>query len=121
MSVSSIDMLIKKDSIGTIKFDENFGLGKKYPSGEEYIFCCDMLKKNKKIQQTNLFTNYHPSITSGDDFYTTPLKLATKKHMFIRAHNKYIGCFLYVLFLIKKFPTIAKNKAIKNMIKSFKL
>ncbi|WP_158520539.1 glycosyltransferase [Wohlfahrtiimonas sp. G9077] len=121
MSVSSIKMLIKRTAIGSMRFDEDFGLGGKFPSGEEYIFCCNMLKQDKIIWQTNLTTCFHPSVTSGQDFYSTPLKLATKKHMFMRAHNTYIGFFLYILFLIKKLPTITKNKAIKNIIKSFKL
>lgn len=121
-SVCSINMLIKREAIENIRFDENFGLGSKYPSGEEYIFCCDFLKQHKQIWQTNLVVAYHPPITSGQDFYSTPIKLAAKKNMFIRTHGCIIGSLLYILFIIKKLPNVTKkNGYLINIIKSIKL
>lgn len=117
-SVASINMLIKKSSVSNIKFDENFGLGTQYPSGEEYIFCCDLLQQDKIIMQTNLVVSYHPLETSGQDFYTTPLKLIAKKKMFIRGNGFLKGYLLFVAFLLKKWSILAKNKAYLNIIKS---
>lgn len=119
-SVSSISMLIKKSSIGgDIRFDEGFGLGTKYPSGEEYIFCCDFLKSGKKIFKTNIITCSHPPVTSGQDFYSTPNKLAAKKYMFRRTHGVVVGYILYIGFLIKKFPILFKSKSLLNTLRSF--
>lgn len=118
-SVCSINMLIKKSSIENIQFDEKFGLGTKFPSGEEYIFCCDMLRAHKKIWQTDLVVSYHSPADSGQDFYSTPYKLAAKKRMFIRAHGVVAGMVLYLLFLMKKLPILLRNKAFFNIIESF--
>lgn len=118
-SVCSIDMLIKKSSIDEVLFDENFGLGAKYPSGEEYIFCNDMLAKGKRIKKTTLITSYHPRISSGNDFFTNPIKLVAKRKMFMRAVGNYRGYLLYIAFLLKKLPIIVRNKAALNLIKSF--
>lgn len=118
-TVSSINMLIKLESVKDVRFDENFGLGTKYPSGEEYIFCCDMLKRGKEVYQTNLVASYHPIYTSGSDFYSSPNKLAAKKKMFIRCHGKLYGTAFYMMFLTKKIKVLIKNKAFKNVINSF--
>lgn len=117
--VSSINMLIKLNSIDDVRFDESFGLGTEYPSGEEYIFCCDMLNKGKEIYQTNIVTSYHPVDTSGDDFYSSPNKLVAKRKMFIRCHDVFFGGLLFLLFIMKKIHIIIKNKATKNFFQSF--
>lgn len=117
-SVASINMLIKKSSVSNIKFDEKFGLGTQYPSGEEYIFCCDLLQQDKTIVQTNLVVSYHPLETSGQDFYTTPLKLIAKKKMFIRGNGFLKGYLLFIAFLLKKWRVLTKNKAYLNIIKA---
>ena len=117
-SISSIDMIIKRDLLGDVRFNENFGLGAKYVSGEEYIFACDLLSKGKEIIKTRKVCTYHPLISSGQDFYSTPLKLKTKLEMFKAANGFIRGYLLYVLFCIKKIKIIRENNAMKNVIKS---
>ncbi|WP_408900767.1 glycosyltransferase family 2 protein [Photobacterium piscicola] len=118
-SISSIDMIIKVDLLNGIRFNENFGLGAKYVSGEEYIFACNLLDKGKEIIKTRKVCTYHPLISSGQDFYSTPMKLKTKLEMFKAANGLIRGNLLYVLFCIKKIKIIYKKNAIKNVIKSF--
>lgn len=118
-SISSIDMIIKVSQIEKIRFNDDFGLGAKYASGEEYIFACNLLDKGKKIIKTRKVCTYHPLISSGQDFYSTPIKLKTKLEMFKIANGFIKGNLLYVLFCIKKMKIIYKNNAIKNVIKSF--
>ncbi|ASG04745.1 MULTISPECIES: glycosyltransferase [Vibrio] len=118
-SISSIDMLVKRSSLGMIRFDEELGLGTPYPSGEEYIFSSDFLKRKLKIMKFKEVYSYHPPITSGMDFFSTPNKLKAKKIMFSRAHGSMFGNFLYIAFLLKKLHIIIKNKAIKNVFLSF--
>ncbi|MCD9464077.1 hypothetical protein CJF25_13970 [Photobacterium phosphoreum] len=118
-SISSIDMIIKIDLLSSVRFNESFGLGAKYVSGEEYIFACDLLSNGKEIIKTRKVCTYHPLISSGQDFYSTPIKLKTKLEMF-KAANGFIGGYLlYVLFCIKKMKIICENNAIRNVIKSF--
>ena len=118
-SVSSIDILLKRSSIveNDIRFDERFGLGTELPSGEEYIFITDMLKKGLTILQTNIVVSYHPPVTSGQDFYSTPNKINAKKEMFKRVFS---GGFMFrlflTLFIIKKSFVLIKNKKLMMYI-----
>ncbi|MGW7675729.1 glycosyltransferase family 2 protein [Shewanella oncorhynchi] len=102
---SSIDLCFKRHSILNfkIKFDEDFGLGAIYPSGEEMIFLADCLKSGLKAKRYPIEICTHPPITSGDDFFTTKQKTMAKAAMFNRVYNE-IGPFLYILFVIKKWP-----------------
>ncbi|MEL4280062.1 hypothetical protein [Shewanella mangrovisoli] len=121
--VASIDIVISNKIVQSgITFDENFGLGAIYPSGEEYIFMTDILKGSYKILQTNLVLTYHPPIASGLDFFSTPLKLVAKKMMFKRIFGVFWGNIFYLLFLFKKLPTFfqkSNRKYLVNIIKSF--
>ncbi|WWM72901.1 glycosyltransferase [Vibrio cholerae] len=118
-SISSIDMLVKRSSLEMIRFDEELGLGTLYPSGEEYVFSSDFLKKKLNIMKLKEVYSYHPPITSGMDFFSTPNKLKAKKIMFSKAHGKTLGRLFYIAFLLKKLNVIIKNKSIKNVFLSF--
>jgi len=50
-SISSIEMIVKKAFLkeNNILFDERFGLGSPYPTGEDFIFAVDIFRKNGKI------------------------------------------------------------------------
>ncbi|HBN5713160.1 glycosyltransferase family A protein [Morganella morganii] len=116
MSVSSIDILLKRTTIGDIKFNESFGLGSSYPSGEEYIFCNEYLNSKKKILRLKNYYSYHPDISSGSDFYSSPRKIETKLRMFILCFGKCIGYMLFIAFIIKKTNIITKNKSWKHVL-----
>ncbi|CAJ1912830.1 glycosyltransferase family 2 protein [Aeromonas veronii] len=104
-SPSSIDICLKRESIlkFNIKFDESFGLGSHYPSGEEMIFLADCLKFGLKVKRYPIEICTHPPITSGLDFFTTREKTLAKAAMFNRVYSKF-GSLLFILFVIKKFP-----------------
>ncbi|XVH58589.1 glycosyltransferase [Providencia hangzhouensis] len=104
MSISSIDMLIKRKSIleNNILFNESFGLGAKYPSGEEYILAIDMLKRGLRILKTTQIFALHPDISSGNDFYSTPIKLESKLKMFKHCYGRVLGNAFYLAFIMKK-------------------
>ncbi|MGR6009475.1 hypothetical protein ACT7CZ_20825 [Bacillus cereus] len=55
LKISSIEFFINlnKIDIGDLKFDERFGLGAKYPSGEENILLADLLKQKYSISYVN--------------------------------------------------------------------
>lgn len=117
-SISSIDMIINLELIGEIRFNERFGLGTNYPSGEEYIFSCDLIKKGLKIVKSYSVCTYHPLVTSGLDFYSEPHKLQAKKEMFKMAFGLKLGWVLFYIFLLKKIPIIFKQKALGQTFKS---
>lgn len=66
-SVSSIEIAFRKSSIqkAGIVFDEEFGLGAKYPIGEEFIFLTDAYKKGLKILYWPEVIVAHPHFSSG--------------------------------------------------------
>lgn len=119
MSVSSIDMFIKRDSIiaKKIKFNEKFGLGTSHPSGEEFIFTTQLLKEKLVVLKSNLVFSYHPPIASGNDFFSTDYKLITKLLIFKLCYGNFLGYLIYLIFIIKKSRVLIKNKRLINAIK----
>lgn len=93
--VSSVEMVLSRATVEKYKlrFDEQFGLGAKYPSGEEYIFVNDLLNKGCRAAFYPAYLCKHPPVTSGHDFYSTPEKIMAKGAM-IRRSNIYIMGFL---------------------------
>ncbi|MGI2166330.1 glycosyltransferase family 2 protein [Shewanella oncorhynchi] len=106
---SSIDICIKNESLlkSNIQFDESFGLGAQYPSGEEMIFLADCLKFGLKVKRYPLEICTHPPVTSGADFFTTKQKILAKAAMFNRIYSKF-GRLLFILFVLKKTPKVCQ-------------
>lgn len=105
--VSSIDICIDISKVRGrgVSFDENFGLGSKYPSGEEYIFLVDCIKKGMAVNFIPEVIAEHPDLTSGSDFFTTKDKILAKRKMFARAFGWY-GFLFTFLFWLKKAPVV---------------
>nr|WP_251068899.1 glycosyltransferase [Shewanella sp. NKUCC06_TVS] len=102
---SSIDICVKRSSIlkAHLKFDELFGLGSQYPSGEEMIFLSDCLDNRLLVKRYPIEICTHPPITSGVDFFSTQQKVNAKRAMFSRVYPK-VGGLIFMLFVVKKFP-----------------
>lgn len=113
--VSSIEIAFVTKSLlnNGIKFDEDFGLGSKYPSGEEFIFVTDCLKAGLNAISYPLTTVKHEVISSGQDFYSNELKILAKKKMFERITGKKLS-FLQVAFFAKKFKTLLDNNKLRH-------
>lgn len=106
--VSSIEMTFRIDSIkkANIKFDEQFGLGAQYPTGEEFIFLTDALKKGLRIYFYPKVLAVHPKESSGS---TLDEKIfIAKGAMFARVFG-FKGYAVSLLFAIKKY-SMYKNK-----------
>ncbi|WDG00264.1 glycosyltransferase family A protein [Pectobacterium carotovorum subsp. carotovorum] len=115
--ISSIDILINRRLIENgLLFNEEFGLGTSLPSGEEYIFITDALKKNFCVLQTNLIVSYHPPFSSGLDFFSSENKIAAKVEMFKRIFG-FKGRLLTFAFFIKKLPEYAFSGNFKKVLK----
>ncbi|KMQ49725.1 Glycosyl transferase, group 2 family protein [Chitinispirillum alkaliphilum] len=65
--VSSIEIAFRSDRVRSsgLVFDEYFGLGSRYPLGEETIFLCDALDKGLKVHYVPETIAIHPSNSSG--------------------------------------------------------
>ncbi|MEZ9158458.1 glycosyltransferase [Vibrio lentus] len=103
--ISSVEMMLSFGIIEQgVRFDNNFGLGTSKPSGEEYIFVTDALKKGFSVFYFPIKICLHPTVTSGSDFYSSPQKIRAKGAMFERIFGASLGRFFSILFSIKKYP-----------------
>lgn len=104
MRVSSIEISFKRDSIveKKITFDEEFGLGAKFATGEEVIFLHDALKKGLKILYVPVPIVIHPKESSGGNFKDNPSLIKAKGAMFYRMFG-WKSFFISLLFSFKKY------------------
>ena len=101
MKVSSVEIAFRTDVIKNqnLKFDENFGLGSKYPTGNETIFLADALRKRLKILYIPKPIVIHPGTGSGYQFKNNVELIRSKGALFFRIFNwkSYLVCFLFAL------------------------
>lgn len=99
-----------------IHFDTRFGLGAKYPSGEENIFLIDTMKKGYKISYVPMVIAYHE--IKGVSNTLNYRAFLSKGPMFKRMFNTQMGIFLLLALYMKKFSRL-ENKAmlLKDSIK----
>lgn len=104
MSVSSVEIAFRTQSIRTknLLFDEKFGLGTKYPTGEEAIFLNDAIKKGLKVIFLPIPIVLHPKESSGGMFNNNPDLIKAKGAMLYRIFGN-ISYLVSILFAIKKF------------------
>ncbi len=104
--ISSIEIIVSVEflSENSIRFNEMFGLGARYPSGEEFIFCNDLLKAGGRGFFFPIVVCKHPPVSSGTDFFTTKARVQAKGAMLSAVYGTPCGFFLALLFSLKKFP-----------------
>ncbi len=118
----SVEIAFKRKSILDVqlKFDENFGLGSRYPSGEENIFLVDALRKQLIIIETPFIIGSHFHPTSG---LISLESIAVKPYIWKRMFGRLgVVCSLfYFAYKIIFNKNISKLKGLKNLVKhSFK-
>lgn len=113
LKVSSIEMAIKKTSIDKykIKYNEKFGLGAKYVSGEENIFLTDCIRKGMNVVYEPKIINIHPKETSGSDLNLKAVY--SKGALFYRLFG-IKSMFINIAFIMKK-KNILKDGLYKSM------
>ncbi|OOE62351.1 hypothetical protein [Salinivibrio kushneri] len=102
--VSSVEIAFRVDSIkgANLRFDENFGLGSKLPSGEEYIFLVDALKRGLKILYMPIPILIHPGESSGGQFKSNPDLIMSKGAMLYRIFG-YKSYLMALVFALRKY------------------
>ena len=103
MSVCSVEIAFKRDCIKKqyLKFDEKFGLGSDFPTGEEIIFLSDALKKGLNIRYVPVTIAMHPLESSGANYHDSKL-IKAKGAMFYRLFG-FTGHFISILYAYKKY------------------
>ena len=103
MGVCSVEIAFKTTKIRekALFFDEAFGLGATFPTGEENIFLTDALKKGLKILYLPIPIVIHPSDSSGMHYNNSTLTQA-KGAMFYRIFG-IAGYGISILFAYKKY------------------
>lgn len=101
MKVSSIEMAIRVGP-DIPKFDSSFGLGAKYPLGEENIFLSDVLRRGLKAKYLPInfsvhFDNKHTGLAFDYESSIQRFKV------FIRVYGCFLGRLIFFLFIIKSF------------------
>jgi hypothetical protein len=117
LKVSSIEIAFRKDRIfkKNISFDENFGLGAKYNSGEENIFLMDCLKQGLKIKYVPIPIVIHPKESSGKNL-TRRDSILSKGALFTRLFG-WSFLVINVLFGIKKYKDYKDDISLYEFIK----
>ena len=91
LQVSSIEIIVKKQSVKNkkISFNPHFGLGSKYPAGEENLFLIDLFKQKSHINFLNITPIKHTTLTTYrlkkcKEHYIAQGYIATKFPFYIR-------------------------------------
>lgn len=102
---SSIEIFAKKTCFinQKITFDERFGLGSDYKSGEENIILHDLKTAGYKIAYEPTVVVYHKK---REQEIVNNLDITKKGPLFIRIYGKPLGILLFHLFYMKKWNTI---------------
>ena len=99
LKVSSIEIFISKEIIDSgIRFDERFGLGTNYPSGEENIFLFDIIKNGWTIKYFPEVIVFHLKPNWKNKEYIFKGKGA----LFARLYNKPLAYIMVNLYAIMK-------------------
>ena len=105
MRVSSVEITFRRSAIEEVnlQFDESFGLGATFPTGEENIFLSDALDRKLKLLFVPVPIVSHPLDSSGKNYGSRQL-IQAKGALFERIFGKksYIVSFL---FAYKKYRT----------------
>jgi len=100
LGVSSIEIFIPKFIIDSgVRFDERFGLGTPYPSGEENIFLFDIVKKQYTVSYSPEIIVYHlkPNWASKEYIFKG------KGALFSRLYNRPLALIMIIIYSLKKY------------------
>ena len=116
--VSSIEIFINLKAVSAldIKFDENFGLGSRYPGGEEINLLIDFIRGGYKIDYIPLPVVYHKK-----NGHRLNDKVLEAKGAFLARNFGLLSClFLGGGFYLKKVKHIGfKSSGISALLKGF--
>ncbi len=112
LSQSSIDIFINIKNVRDyiIGFDERFGIGGKYKSGEENVYLMDLYNKGYKLDYYPKIISYHPNKRGNGNNILDEKMVIDKAPLFKRLFGNPIGIVMYTAFMIKKRKVILNKK-----------
>ncbi|MEN2281236.1 glycosyltransferase family A protein [Algoriphagus sp. SE2] len=122
--VSSVEMVLKLSSIKSagVAFDERFGLGATYSSGEETIFLNDALDAGLNLYFFPEPIVIHPIESSGkildENFFYS--KGALIRRLYSGTLNIIIGIIFLIKQITKKQNTLTLTASLKSIIKGLR-
>ena len=110
LRLSSIENVFRMKLIkdNNIRFDEDFGLGSKYPSCEQCIFGSELIKLDANCFYIPREFAIHPLENSGNLFFE-PLNALTRRKMLVKIFGKF-GYILSLMFYIIKIKDVPLRK-----------
>lgn len=121
--VSSVEIAVRSSRIkeAKIKFDEHFGLGSQFKSGEEVIFLNDCLNAGLKLMYVPEVLVVHPIESSGKilDAGYFRSKGAIVKRLYGFTPLLVLGLLFIIKQLFKKQKTISFAQGIRESTKGF--
>jgi len=120
LKISSIELIISKKIIdkNNIKFNENFGLGAKYPMCEETLFLLDCYNNNAKIIHIPKVIVIHENLGSGY-LNINNYSLIAKGYVCSKFHL--IGYFIILYWYLKMIVNFRNFNSIKYLLKGYHL
>lgn len=108
-SVMSIQISFLREKIieKGLSFDNQFGIGSEYTSGEENIFIKDCMDNGLSAGKSGFEINKHPEELNTS--ILTHKVLKSKGPLFKRMFNQWAAFFILCAFFIYKSPSIVKN------------
>lgn len=105
-SVSSAEIICKRSAAEGVSFNESFGLGTSFPSGEEYLFVLDMLFKGHSMWYIPVSIVMHPPESTGTSFSPAVIR---SKGALIRHRFGIAFLLLNLLYAVRKHPVYAQQ------------
>ncbi|MEC2395136.1 glycosyltransferase family 2 protein, partial [Bacillus toyonensis] len=122
LKISSIEFFINLNKVKKedLNFDERFGLGAQYPSGEENILLGDLLQKNYKISYINQIIVFHKKKTSENKLINSRIFIG-KGPLFKRMRGTIPAICMLTVFFLRKFyltekPMYSFRKGLKELL-----
>lgn len=114
-TVSIVEMVIRRTAYqkGLVKFDERFGLGTKYNTGEEFVMLSDGLKKGLNAVYVPEYIVQHPPVSSGKIFNT---EVAFDKGAMIAKVYGWKFLMIDGLFALRKYREYKKSLGLFSFI-----
>lgn len=115
LKISSYEVSFRATAAQNLRFDENFGLGARYNSGEENIFLVDLYKNKKRLFITSEQLVNHPNLGTG---YIWNTKTAEAKGALCRRLFGLLGIFAFLAFTVKKYTLYRKSLSGLSFLKA---
>ncbi|QBP93527.1 glycosyltransferase family 2 protein [Bacillus mycoides] len=122
LKISSIEFFINLNKVKKedLNFDERFGLGAQYPSGEENILLADLLQKKYKVSYINQIIVFHKKKTSETKLISSRTFIG-KGPLFKRMRGTIPAICMLTVFLLRKFsitekPISSFRKSLKELL-----